>query len=71
MKYIVEAMEGDRVKLEEMGSEKIMILSRTQLPKDVRVGDVLEKNEIGYSISQEETKVRKEMLKGLLNDLFE
>jgi Protein of unknown function (DUF3006) len=69
-KGIVDRIEGETAVVE--CNEKIVDIPLTRLPKDVKAGDVLVFQEDGsYTISEEDTKDRKETIKKLMNELWE
>lgn len=70
MKAIVDHVDGDVVSLEEIGSKKLVKVRRSELPKVIGEGSVLEKTGSGWVLDKEETAKRRAKAAGLVNDLF-
>ncbi|BCN31304.1 DUF3006 domain-containing protein [Anaeromicropila herbilytica] len=71
MKYIIDQIQDKYVVLESVENHIFVQMRKSQLPKNIEESDVvIEKNGI-FSICDEETKIRKEEINDLLNNLFE
>ena len=68
-KGIIDRFEGEYAVIEINGETKDF--SKTMLPNDVQVGDVVLIDGDKISIDKEETKQRKERIKKLLDEVWE
>ncbi|WP_455662206.1 DUF3006 domain-containing protein [Pradoshia sp.] len=70
MRLIVDRIEGDLAVCEK--SDKTMVdIELTQLPDDVKEGDVLIEKDGNYELDLTETEKRRKRVQALMDDLFE
>lgn len=70
MKYSVLTIENNIVKLENEAGE-LSYYDLSELPKEVRVNDILENTDGGFVILSDETNKRREENISLINSLWE
>ena len=70
MKFSVLTIENNVVKLENENGE-LSFLDLSELPKEIQVNDILEKNNGVFSILSDETNKRREENMSLINSLWE
>lgn len=70
MKYSVLTIENNTAKLENEVGE-ISYFDLSEMPKEVKVNDILEKTDGGFVILTEETNKRREENINLINSLWE
>ena len=70
MRLIVDRIEGDLAVCEK--SDKTMVdIELTQLPEDVKEGDILIEKDGNYELDLTETEQRRKRVQALMDDLFE
>ena len=70
MRLIVDRIEGNLAVCEK--SDKSMVdIHLTELPVDVKAGDVLIEKDGNYELDLTETEKRKKRIQALMEDLFE
>ena len=71
MKVVIENIQMDKVRLSRIDEgEETLFVNKKNLPDGIKEGDVLNKDDSGYSIDTEATKQRLDMLTNRMNRLF-
>lgn len=69
MKGIIDRIEG-RFAIVELDNKVMLNIDTSQLPPEIREGDIITEKNGEYYIDTDETEKRKKNIKKLMNDLF-
>jgi hypothetical protein len=70
MSYVIDRFEGSFALCEDMETRITVPVSKSDLPKEAKAGDVLDKDGDTYTVNVEETKTRKERIQKLFESLW-
>lgn len=68
--FTVDRIEDDIVVLENRTTQEIVNISISELPNDIKTGDILKKVNGKYFIDEEETKNVEKRIEDKMNDLW-
>ncbi len=70
MKAVIDGFEGDKARLEVIGSRERRVVSRAELPRDAREGDVVDDASGSWELDIEETTRRRKLAADLVASLL-
>lgn len=70
MTLVVDRVEWDKVVCQELDTEKEVVYNLSDMPKEVREGDIVVLVNNIFQIDKEKTMRRKKMIEDLLESLF-
>lgn len=68
--YIIDRFEGNYVILEDENKQMHQV-EREKVPLDAKEGDCIKSEQEGYALDLDASRLRRERIKKLMNDLFE
>jgi hypothetical protein len=70
LRYVLDRFEGAFAICEDMETRITVPVNKSDLPKEAKPGDVLDKDGDSYTINLEETLTRKERIQKLFESLW-
>ena len=70
MRAVVDGFEGSKARLEEIGTRRLVVVSRSSLPKDAGEGSVVDNGSGAWKLDNEEAARRRKLASDLVNSLL-
>lgn len=70
MRVVLDEFEGDKARLEEMGSRARLVVPRSELPSEAGEGSVLDDSSGAWTLDNEETAARHKKASELVSRLL-
>lgn len=70
MRAVVDGFEGDKARLEELGTKKLIVVSRRSLPKNAGEGSVVDDAAGTWQLDNDEAARRRKLASELVSSLL-